>query len=211
MTSDPVTRSLPPARRRRASRAVALVAGLVVVASGCGTAVPSGTAAPDGTPPSSTAPPSAAPVGSDSGSGRPGPRTTPWPGNAVIGVEALGVSDGEIRQAINDFSLGVTNQDLPLMRRAADGLAGIDILVANAERMEIFPPMQPLAAGLRGVLPRIADAAGRLRDAIDAGDAPGIASSSRDLAGALSDYAELQAELAGWVVQVPEQKRILVR
>jgi hypothetical protein len=211
MTSDPATRSLPPpVRRRRASRVVALVVGLVVVASGCGTAVPSGTSAPDGTPSRST-PPSGAPVGSDSGSGRPGPRTTPWPGNAVIGVEALGVSDGEIRQAINDFSLGVTNQDLPLMRRAADGLAGIDVLVANAERMEVFPPMQPLAAGLREVLPRIADAAGRLRDAIDAGDAPAIASSSRDLAGALADYAELQAELAGWVVQVPQQKRILVR
>lgn len=162
-------------------------------------------------PSSATRSPSVAPSSpSPAGSGR-GPATTPWPGNAVLGIEALGVSDSEIREAINDFGQGVANEDLALMRRAADGLSRIDALRPNADKIEVFPPMQPLAARLRDILPAIATSAAGLRDAIDAGDAAGIGTRSRELAAALTDYAEIQGEIATWVVQVPEQKRLFTR
>lgn len=186
-------------RRVPASRLPLRIAVVVaaVVLGACGTAAPSRSPA--------SSPSSAAPGASGA------PRTTPWPGNAVLGIEALGVSDSEIREAINDFGQGVANEDLPLMRRAADGLSRIDELSPNADKIDVFPPMQPLAARLREILPAIASSAAGLRDAIDAGDAAGIGTHSRDLAAALTQYAEIQGEIAAWVVQVPEQKRLFAR
>lgn len=189
---------VPPAGRRlhRAGRAAAAVAGLLALAvlAACGgTAVPS---------------PS---VASSSPSLAATPRPTAWPGNAVIGIEALGVADGEIRKGINDFSRGVATEDLALMRHAADGLAGVDVLLRNADRIEIFPPMRPLAAQVREAVPAIADASRDLRAAIDAGDAEAIGTASAQLTEALTAWAELQPTLATFVNESIEQRRIFYR
>jgi hypothetical protein len=152
-----------------------------------------------------------APASSDGGPGGATPRPTAWPGNAVLGIEALGVADGEIRKGIEDFGRGVATEDLRLMRRAADGLADVDVLLPNADRIDIFPPMQPLAADLRKVLPEISGASKDLRAAIDAGDGEAIGTSSRRLADALTAYAELQPTLAQYVLESIEQRRIFLR
>ena len=202
MTVSPARRrgaGAPRASRRAAAASAALVLVLALAAAACGTA------APRATPSASATAPGA------SGSDRPGPRITPWPGNAVLGIEGLGVADGEIRQAINDFGLGVQTEDLALMRRAADGLAGLGVLLEHADQIDIYDPLKPMAAQYREVVPRIVDAATRLRNAIDAGDAGSIGPASQDLAAALTDYAEIQPQLADWVIQSLEQKRILVR
>jgi hypothetical protein len=168
-------------------------------------------AACGGAPASGSAAGSAAASAPASGSGAATPRPTAWPGNAVLGIEALGVSDGEIRKGMRDLGRGVAEEDLALMRHAADGLAGVDVLVANADRIAIFPPMVGLADGLREVLPRIADASARLRTAIDDGDGAAISETAVELTEALSDYARLQPELAMWVEQSIDQQRMLVR
>ncbi len=186
---------------RTAGRGAAALVVLALVA-GCGGTSPG----PTGTPLAS-----GSPGGSGAASGDRGPRPTAWPGNAVLGIEALGAADVEIRKGINDFSAGVAAEDLALMRRAADGLAGVDVLLPNTDRIEIFPPMRPLAARLRDVLPEISEASRRLRAAIDAGDGPGISTASGELAEALTGYAEVQPELAGWVIESVEQRRLLLR
>lgn len=212
-----------PVRRTRAAwrtGALAVIAGLGLALAGCGgtTGLPGTPQRSAATPPATvTAPASpadpapAASPGSPGASGAATPRPTAWPGNAVLGIEALGVADNEIRQAIVDFSQGVEQEDLALMRRAAAGLAGVEVLKPNVDRIDIFPPMQPMAARYRDVLPRIADAARRLRDAIDEGNAEEITAASRDLTAALTDYAEVQPELAGWVNESIEQRRLLLR
>ncbi len=47
-----------------------------------------------------------------------GARPTPWPGNAVLGMEALGLADEQIGLAITDLNRGVTDENLSLMREA---------------------------------------------------------------------------------------------
>jgi len=182
--------------RSRGSLLLAL-SGILVLVSACG-----GTASPT--------PATASASGASSASSGATPRPTAWPGNAVVGIEALGVADGEIRRGIADFSQGVASEDLALMRRAADGLAGVDVLLSNADRIDIFSPMQPLAAELRVVLPAISGASEDLRTAIDAGDAEAIPTASARLAVALTAYAELQPTLAGFVLEAIEQRRLLV-
>jgi hypothetical protein len=121
------------------------------------------------------------------------------------------VSDGEIRKGIADLSRGIEQEDLTLIRRAAAGLAGVEVLLPNADRIGVFPPMQALAGNLREVLPRIADAATTLREAIDDRDGEAISASTIELTEALGDYARLQPEIAGWVEQSIDQQRLLVR
>jgi hypothetical protein len=180
----------------------ALFAALAVIACGTTqrpTAAPSGTAA------------SGAPSGSPAGSGPVGPRGTPWPGNAVLGIEALGAADGQILVAINDFNKAIADEDLVLMRRAADGLAGLDVLLPNLDKITIFEPMRPFADRYGAAIRAISAAAGALRTAIDAGDAGGITRSGQDLIAGFRLYSDVQPELATWVEQSIEQKRLLVR
>jgi hypothetical protein len=129
----------------------------------------------------------------------------------VLAIEALGVADNEVRKAINDFNQGVATEDLRLMRAAAVGLSDIGVLLPNAERLEVFEPMRPLAARYRAAIPEIAGAAREVQTSIDAGDGEAIGTSSSRLARALALYAELQPELASWVEQSIEQQRLLVR
>lgn len=178
---------------------LALVALAVLVAA-CGGPGPSGAASPSGVAASPASP----------GAGSPRPRPTGWPGPVVLAIEALGVADTEIRKAINDLSTGIQTEDLALIRRAADGLAGIDILTENVERIERYEPMQPMAAQFRTAIPQIDGAAEELRAAIDAGDGAAITAATQRLTEGLTAYVDLQPVLADWVNQSIEMRRLLV-
>jgi len=151
------------------------------------------------------------PAPSPASSAAPGPLATPWTGNAVLGIEAMGVADGEIRKGINDFNAGVQTGDPALMLQAAKGLSGVDVLLANADRIEPFEPMREFAASYREAISQMSAAAKELEAAIEAGDGPGTTAASRQLIDSFTKYSTIQSQLAAWVVQVPEQKRILVR
>ncbi|HEX5013979.1 MAG TPA: hypothetical protein VFV72_07430 [Candidatus Limnocylindrales bacterium] len=177
--------------RRAAAAMLALVTILLAVA--CGPATPSR--------PVSSPPPASGPVG--------GARATPWPGNAVLGMEALGLADGQIGAAMTDLSKGVNDENLSLMREAADGLSGVDdALLPNMEKIRLEPGMRSFADRYEAAIKKIAEAATRLRDAIDAGDAPKIASATQDVLAGMTDYTALKPELAAWLEQMPEQKRM---
>lgn len=201
----------PAGRPRRGpgipSAAIASVIALIV-AFGCGqttsptpsgSAVAAGQSASPGTSPEATA------------DGSPTPRPTAWPGNAVLGINALGVADGQITVAINDFNNGIANEDLALMRRAADGLAGLKVLLPNVDRIDIFEPMRPFAESYASAIRAIASAARDVRDAIDARDGAAITRSSQALVTALTLYTNVQPELAAWVEQATTQQRLLVK
>lgn len=175
-----------------------LVAALLVAVAACGPSVPTGTAG-------TSSPVPASPGGSGTGGARP----TPWPGNSVLGMEALGIADGQIGAAVTDLNLGVADEDLGRMRTAADGLARLDDLLPNMEKIRLNPAMVPFADRYEAAITSTDDAATRLRDAIDAGDAAAIATATEDLYEGLALYTALQPELADWIRQMPEQKRML--
>jgi hypothetical protein len=186
-------------------------AAVLAVAIACGPTTP---------PPSAAASQSAAasPVaagadGSPAGSADASatPRPTAWPGNAVLGIDALGVADGQILAAINDFNKAIATEDLVLMRKAANGLAGLDVLLPNMAKIDIFEPMRSFADRYGAAITAISSAARDLRTAIDAHDGPGITSSSQALVSSLSLYAAVQPELAAWVEQSTEQRRLLLK
>jgi hypothetical protein len=153
----------------------------------------------------------AAASSSPGSSGDPGPQATAWPGNAVLGIEALGSADGQILAAINEFNRGIATEDLALMRRAADGLAGLDVLLPNMAKINIYEPMRPFATRYEAAIRGIVAAAKAVRSAIDAGDAAGITTSSRALITSLGAYTDVQPELASWVDQSIKQRRLLVK
>jgi hypothetical protein len=176
---------------------LALLVAAVAGAVACGPAVP--TASISGPP---------TPVGSG-GSGVALP--TAWPGNTVLGIEALGVADGQIGAATTDLSRGIADEDLALIRKAADGLAGVDVLLPNMVKIRLNPAMASFADRYEGAITAISGSAKRLRSAIDAGDAAAITTSTQDLLSGLKLYADVQPELAAWVEQMPEQKRMLTQ
>jgi hypothetical protein len=179
-----------------------LVVALALVAGACG----------DGSRVTSSASPLLAGASSSPGSsGDPGPQATAWPGNAVLGIEALGTADGQILAAINDFNRGIATEDLALMRRAADGLAGLDVLLPNMAKINIYEPMRPFAARYEAAITGIVAAAKAVRNAIDAGDAAAITTSSKALITSLGAYTDVQPELASWVDQSIKQRRLLVK
>jgi hypothetical protein len=190
---------------RPALMVTACVALLVALVVACG---PSGPTATPGS--SSPAPASPTGSGAPSADGSGAARPTPWPGNSVLGIEALGVADGQITAATNDLSRGIAEEDLALIRQAADGLAGLDVLLPNMERIRLNEAMRPFADQYEAAITATDDAATRLRDAIDAGDAAAITTSTQDLLDGLAAYTAVQGELAMWVAQIPDQKRLLV-
>jgi hypothetical protein len=171
---------------------------LAVVVAACGPSNPSG---------STSLAPSAAGSPDSSAAARP----TPWPGNAVLGIEALGAADGQIGAATTDLSRGIADENLSLMREAADGLAGVDVLLPNMDKIRLNPTMVAFADKYEAAIRAISDGGKRLRTAIDGGDAPGIATSTQDLLNGLKLYAAVQPELAAWIQQMPEQKRLLTQ
>lgn len=129
----------------------------------------------------------------------------------MLGIEAMGLADAEIRKGINDFNAGVQGGDPGLMLEAAKGLSGVDVLLENVDRIESFEPMGAFAASYREAITLMASAAKELQAALEAGDGPGTTAASRKLVESFTKYAEIQGQLADFVVQVPEQKRLLVR
>jgi hypothetical protein len=196
-------RSSGPVVASRAASALIVLAALVAACGpGTSSAQPSASAIAVG---------SGSPAPGPSGSGQPGPKATAWPGNAVLGIEALGAADGQILGAINDFNRGVATEDLALMRRAADGLAGLDVLLPNLEKISLLDAMRPFADRYGAAIRAMSAAANALRDAIDAADAAAITSSSQQLVTSLGMYTAIQPELASWVEQSIEQRRLLLR
>ena len=183
---------------------IPLILSVMVLGTACGNGNPPTAALPS--PVTASAPP-ASPVGS----GETGAKPTAWPGNAVLGIEALGVADGPILAAINDFNRGIATEDLALMRRAANGLAGLDVLLPNLEKISIYEPMRPFADRYGAAIREIVAAAKAVRAAIDAGDAGAITTSSQALIASLSSYTDVQPELATWVGESIKQRRLLVR
>lgn len=196
----------PTGRRIAWIAAPSLAVGLIAAA--CGTVAPSSAppASADATPG-----PSGSPAASGSADAAATPRPTGWPGNAVLGIEALGAADSQITAAIGDLGRGIADQDLALMRRAADGLAGLGVLLPNLERIRIFEPMVPFADRYESAIEAIVGAAEALRSAIDAGDGDRITSSARQLVERLELYTGVQPELAQWVNESIEQRRLLLR
>jgi len=183
---------------------LACLALLGVLIAACGPSGPTGTAGASS--PSPVAPGSPGASGSTGGA-----RPTPWPGNSVLGIEALGVADGQIGAAVTDLNLGIAEEDLVRMRKAADGLAGLgDALLPNMEKLRLNPAMVPFADKYEAAITSIDDAATQLRDAIDAGDAAAIGTATEELFAGLAAYTALKPELADWIRQMPEQKRMLL-
>jgi hypothetical protein len=178
----------------------ALIVGLLAVGCADGRASPS----------TATVPPASASA-SPGGSGGIAPKPTPWPGNAVLGIVALGAADGQILAALSDLGRGIQTEDLALIRRAADGLTGFDVLLANVDRINVYEPLRPFgeryAAAIRGIVAAAKD----VRTAIDAGDANAIETSTAALITSLGAYTDVQPELADWVEQSIAQRRLTVQ
>jgi hypothetical protein len=186
------------ARRTLAAAAAFLAMGALLLACG-------------GTGPSSQVS-SASPTGaSASGSGVPGPGPSRWPGSAVRATLAVGVADNEVGEATADLQRSLEEEDLALMRRAAAGLAGLDVIEDRLSQMEQFEVTRPLALRYREALTPLVAAATELRDAIDAGDGPRIQQANLDLAAALADYVALRPEISELVSQALFQQRQLLR
>jgi len=187
-----------------ASAVLACLVLLSAVIAACGPSGPTGTAGVSS--PSPVAPGSPGASGATGGA-----RPTPWPGNSVLGIEALGVADGQIGAAVTDLNLGIAEEDLVRMREAADGLSHLgDDLLPNMEKLRLNPAMAPFADKYEAAITSIDDAATRLRDAIDAGDAAAIGTATEDVFAGLAAYTALKPELADWIRQMPEQKRMLL-
>ena len=71
--------------------------------------------------------------------------------------------------------------------------------------------MRSFADRYGAAITAISSAAKDLRTAIDAHDGAGITSSSQALVSSLSLYAAVQPELAAWVEQSTEQRRLLLK
>jgi hypothetical protein len=129
----------------------------------------------------------------------------------ALAILALGSADNEIGKASADLQRSIAEQDLALMREAADGLTGLTVLFERVDQIDDFELTRPIAAKYREVLPALVDASTKLRDAIDAGDANGIEQANIELAQALAQYVALRPELSTLVAEALEHQRRLLR
>ncbi|HVL54776.1 MAG TPA: hypothetical protein VM344_11020 [Vitreimonas sp.] len=197
---QPTANELTPRSGRRSRVVLGVLVALLTAAPAAACGAPA-TPSPVSPPAATDGPRSQAPA----------PRSTPWAGNAVLGIERLGAADAEIRKGINDFTAGVQTSDPDLMLRAATGLAGVDVLLEDADRVAIYEPMRPFAEAYRAAIEAMSGAARDLEAALEAGDTAAVPTASRELIASFTAYSEVQAELAGYVNQIPEQKRLLLR
>jgi hypothetical protein len=194
---DPARRLLPAAPRGRAPvAAVGLL--MLVLAGACATVTDSPSA-------------SAAPSGSAGASGgAPVPSPTWWPGGIVESVIGLGKGDGEILKAGADLGAAAAYEDLPAMRGAADGLADLlGRLRTLVDRMREYPATAEVATSYDTSLPVMLEGASKIRDAIDAGDAAGLAAASQELSKGLNAYAETRRLLGPLVDRAILMQRLL--
>ena len=179
----------------------AAAAGLLAIGvalAGCGGGQPNQSALPGG-------------GGSPGVSGGPAPSPTNWPGQVALAIIALGSADNEIGKASADLQRSIAEEDLGLMREAADGLTGLTILYERVDQIDDFELTKPIAAEYREVLPALIDASTKLRDAIDARDAAGIEEANVELARALARYVAIRPELSTLVAEALEHQRRLLR
>ena len=183
---------------------------LALATAACGSSSASPTRAP-ASPPSASPPPSIAPRASRSpDAAQPSP--SPWPRGVIEGLLVLGTADKDIQNAGADFGTATQNEDLAAMWGAADGLAAVlGQLPAQVDRIRDNPEAGELAAIYDDALPKMTDGARGVRDAITAGNADGIASSSRTLAAGLVRYADARELLAPLVERAFFMQRVLVK
>lgn len=181
-----------------------VLAGLLLAA--CGGSGPSLPGLPTASPAAGASGTAAAePPGSN------GPRPTAWSGNAVLGIEALGLADGQILAALADLGRGIATEDLAVIRTAAAGLAGLEVLLPNMEKVRTFDPMVPFADQYEAAITSIDAAAEEVVKAIDAEDPAAITASTQSLVEALRLYTAVQPQLATYVQESIEQRRLLLR
>lgn len=182
------------------NRPGAAAAGLLAIAvalAACGGGQPNG--ASPGAP------------GSPGASGGGTPIPTNWPGQVTLAIIALGSADNEIGKASADLQRSIAEEDLSLMREAADGLTGLTVLFERVDQIDDFELTRPIANRYKVILPALIDSSTKLRDAIDAGDASGIQQANIELAEALRQYVELRPELSTLVAEALEHQRRLLR
>jgi hypothetical protein len=150
-------------------------------------------------------------TGSPGASGVAGPSPTNWPGQVALAIIALGAADNEIGKASADLQRSIADEDISLMREAADGLTGLTVLYERVDQIDDFELTRPLAARYREVLPKLIDSSTKLRDAIDARDANGIEQANIELARALGEYVAIRPELSTLVAEALEHQRRLLR
>ncbi|HUP53884.1 MAG TPA: hypothetical protein VM408_00130 [Methylomirabilota bacterium] len=188
--------------------ATLFLSGLVIA---CGTSVAPSAPGPSptiGLPGSSGG---GLPAGSPGVAG-PGSSLLRWPGTTVLAVIALGAADGEIDKARADLQKAADAQDLPAMRGAADGLAKmIEALMPNLERLDAYEGTKPVAALYRTAFPEIAAGATRLRDAVAAGDGPGITAGYVRLVEGIKLYGPIRRQIGALVEQAIVQQRLLLQ
>jgi hypothetical protein len=177
-----------------------VAAGFLAIAVVCAAC---GSGRPESPSPGATVSPGA--------SGGAAPSPTNWPGQVALAIIALGSADNEIGEASADLQQSIADEDLSLMREAADGLTKLTVLYDRVDQIDDFELTRPLAARYREVLPRLIDSSTKLRDAIDAGDANGIEQSNIELALALRDYVAIRPELSTLVAEALEHQRRLLR
>lgn len=184
--------------------AVVLLAALLVAACGAVTATSS---------PSSSAVTPASPAASPSGDGSAvGPSPTWWPGGVVEAVLNLGKADAQIQVAGGDLGAAAASEDLAAMRGAADGLAILlERLMPQLDRIRDYPETAPAADAYDAAFPVMLEGATQLRDAIDAGDAPGMAAGSQRLADGLEAYKEARRLIGPLVDQALLMQRLLIK
>lgn len=180
---------------------MALLLLAVIFVGACGAATVAPTAAP------SLSPGASADAG---GTSRPSP--TWWPAGVVESIVGLGKADGEILKAGADLGAAAAYEDLPAMRGAADGLADLlGRLRTLVDRIRDYPETAPVAASYDESLPLMIAGSTKIRDAIDAGDAAGIAAGSQELAKGLEAYAATRRLLGPRVDQAILMQRLLVQ
>jgi hypothetical protein len=198
MTGNP----RPTAPRRDAPMAALLpIAALLVAACAAVTVTQTPATSPaDGRSPDAT------------GDVRPAPTPTWWPGGIVINVIELGKADGEILKAGADLGTAAANQDLPMMRGAADGLATLlERMAPLVDRIRDYPATAAAAQAYDASLPIMLEGARQLRDAIDARDPAGITAASQKLGEGLQAYQQAREAIGPLVDRAILMQRLLVK
>ena len=189
-----------------------VLVALFVAACGATGVSPSARVSPpaSASPPASSASSVSPPPSPDAGG--PGPAATRWPGGVVEAVMILAKADAEIKAAGADLGAAAASQDLDAMRGAADGLATLlERLGREIPRIAEYPETAPAAGAYAAAFPAMLAGATALRDSITAGDAPGIAAGSRQLAAGLELYAEARRLIGPLADEALLMQRMLVK
>jgi hypothetical protein len=130
----------------------------------------------------------------------------------VEAVMILALADVEIQAAGGDLGVAAAEEDLEAMWGAADGLATLVAkLQRQVPRIADYPVSAAAAKAYEAAFPAMLEGATRLRDAITARDAAGIAAASQQLAAGLEKYADARREIGPLAERAMLMQRILVK